>query len=271
MKGKSQNLGNASKNSSRPKGRIPSLSSQQISAIKKIIDNKLHVQEEIKKAYYSADFSVGAYGNSGFAANQCIAISPYGPRLIISQGTGQADRIGNHVRTVRCRLKIVMYLAAYNATTNPSPQPQVVRFWIFKKKNNANELSSLTNFFQTGNSSSAPTGTLRDYNYDINDDLYHVFATKDVKLGYAAFVATPGGTAPQGYYSNNDSEMSAVFEWDVTKYIPKDVDWTDASSVPTTDVVMCTYESVNQDGTSSGTNTVPIVINLQVCYDYTDA
>jgi len=159
----------------------------------------------------------------------------------------------------------------YQAITNPTPTPLMVRLWIFTRKDYQNLPPDLSAFFQAGNSSVAPIGNILDYNYQINTDIYTVYKTVDFKLGYAAFVAAPGGIGASGYYSNNDSEMVDMRTIDITPWIPKTIDWNDATTTPYSKPVYFTIEAVAQDGTTQSSGTYGMQMNYQVILEYSDA
>jgi len=163
------------------------------------------------------------------------------------------------------------WVMPYQAITNPTPTPLMVRCWIFTRKDYQNIPTNLPNFFQAGNSSIAPIGNIVDYNYQINTDVYTVYKTVDFKLGYAAFVAAPGGIGASGYFSNNDFEMCDLRTLDVTPWFPKTIEWNDTTALPFSKPVFLTMESVCADGTTQSSGTYGMQMNFQIILEYSDA
>jgi hypothetical protein len=237
-----------------------------------MIQRKLAKQEETKSAYYHSTINIGGYNYTNFGSYQIRSITPQtGSAVAITQGDGQGDRVGNKIRIKRALLKMASWVMPYQAVTNPTPTPLLVRLWIFRVKNSNTIPTTLPNFFQAGNSSTTPTGNIIDYNYNINTDVYQVYKTVDFKLGYAAFVASPGGLGPYGYYSNNDFSMSDLRTIDCTPWISKSMDFNDTTSLPTSNPLYFWVEAVSADGTTQSSGTYGMQMDYQVILEYSDA
>lgn len=247
------------------------LSPTLIAELSKMVERKVAKVVEIKRTYGVFNSTCGSYNYTSFGTNQILAITPYSARMVIPQGTGQADRIGNSIVCKRARLRALFTVAPYNVTTNPTPTPFYIQWYIFRKKENATELSSLSSFYAAGNTSIAPSGSNQDLLYDVNTDSYVVFKSGQIKMGYSAFVATPGGVAGSGYQSNNDSEMSAILDVDYTSASKKKVVFNDTTSNSLSDLEMFTFWTVNQDGSATANSTYQANAYIQLQYDYTDA
>jgi hypothetical protein len=258
------------KNRQPPLPKVPVSIAQEIQReVKKALSKSM----EIKRAAFQQTISIGGFNATNFNTNQIRTVLPTAGGLSIAQGTGQGDRIGNHIRVKRATLRLTTWIQPYNAITNPTPTPSYYRLWLFSPKATAAlpSATSLANFFQLGDSTQAPIGNIIDMNYDVNRDAYKLFRTYNKRIGYAAFVASPGGIGGQGYYSNNDSEMFDIAEIDMTPFYPKDLDFSDATIPPTNNVVCFWVEAVCQDGTTQSSGTVTCQTNYQILLEYTDA
>lgn len=248
-----------------------SLSQEMLSEVQRAVRREVAKTEEVKMQSYTTNSACGSYNYTSFGSNQIISISPYASRLNIVQGLGQGDRIGNAIDVKRARLRLLFTVAPYNVTTNPTPQPVFIQWYIFSKKLNAVEGSSLNNFYQTGDSSSAPAGTAQDLLYDVNSDVYTVYKQGRAKIGYAAFVGTPGGVVGSGYFSNNDSELCALVDVDYTTTMKRRQLFNDTTSSSDTSSVQVAFWTVNQDGTATGSAVYQANVWVNALIYFTDA
>jgi len=235
--------------------------------VKKIVENLA----EKKHATYNQNAGpVSSYNYSGFS-NQVIAVSPMSTFLQISQGTAQNQRIGNKIRTSKCTFKGIMWPTVYNATTNPFPAPQNVRFVLFSVKGDTTAFpSSLADFFQNGASSHDPNGDLGDMIDTVNSDLYTVYKDFQVKLGYQQFDTTPGGGGNAGFFANNDFHLNQKIEIDCSKACPAVVQYNDNSSAPTSRAVFLAWFAAAANGSTGSSVSMPANMNYSIDYTYTD-
>jgi hypothetical protein len=170
-------------------------------------------------------------------------------------------------------LKLTTWLLPYQAITNPTPTPVFLDLHLFRQKQGAVLPTNtvLGNYYQFGDTSVSPIGNILDLNYDVNKDEFVEYKVYRKKLGFAAYVASPGGIPGEGYYSNNDSELSDLTSIDITSYLPKYIDWTDTSSVPFSDPLFMWVQAVAQDGTTENNGVAPLQMNYQIILEYTDA
>lgn len=242
----------------------------QVSALTRLVNQSILRQAETKVAYYTQQNNIGGYNYTLMAINQIKPLTPYTGFLTITQGSGQGDRVGNKITITRSLFKAVIWVSPYNASTNPTPTPVIIRFWFFRVKNSVALPTTLSNFFQAGDTSVAPIGNILDLNYEVNNDVYQLMGTRDIKLGYAAFVGTPGGLPNFGYMSNNDSEMSAILNVDITRWLPPSIDFNDTATVTNSNNLFVFYEAVNQDGTTNVASTYSAQLNYQQIFEYKD-
>lgn len=238
------------------------------------MQRQIDKQAERKVAAYQGTVTIGGFNSTNFNANQSRNLTPTTSNAIsIAQGTGQGDRIGNKISVKKATLKMTSWVLPYNAISNQVPTPFVMDVHIYTPKLALGppSQSTLGNYFQFGDTSVAPTGNVVDLNYDANGDAYTEYKRVNFKLGYAAFVANPGGLGPNGYYSNNDSEMFDVRSIDLTPYFPKTIDWSDTTAAPYSKSVCMWLQCVAQDGTTNNSGTFSAQANYQVILEYTDA
>ena len=245
-----------------------------IQELNKLVKRSIEKQEEVKIAFGTQTCNVGGYNYTNWSSNQIHVLTPYDGTFgstVINQDATQAGRIGNKVKIRKASLRLASWAMPYNAVTNPTPTPLMVRVWIFTRKDFQNIPTNLPNFFQAGSSSIAPIGNITDYLYPPNTDVYTVYKTVDFKLGPAAFTSATGGQAAYGYYANNDFELCDLRTIDITPYLPATIDWNDSTALPFSRPVFMTMESVCADGTTQSSGTYGMQTAMQVVLEYTDA
>ena len=232
----------------------------------KLIKSVIHKQAENKVVSYTANTAIYNYNSpTGFNANNIIPLTPFTSYMNISQGTGQGDRIGNKVSTRKCFIKFVLFPGTYSALNNPNPAPQDIRIIIFKWKDTPTTLAStstMSNFWQRGDSSEAPSGTLTDMIHDVNKDKYTVYYDKTVKVGYQNDATSGSYTFSQSYW-NNDYKVNVIRKIDVTKWCPKTIGYLDNSTLPETPVLQMMILSSTADNTQNNAIPTGIVYSTQ--------
>lgn len=244
-----------------------------------VVKTTLRRQQEKKQAYFNVT-SQALYGYANNATNfqtvNIYPLTPYSGFTQITQGLGDADRIGDDIRTYKAKLKIVLYPEAYNASTNPLPECQDVRIMIVKPRG-ASIIADIQNtvnvdFFNTGNTSVPIAGNLVDMTRTINNDKLITFYDKIHKIGFAGYTGT-GSQASYQYMANNDYKLNKIIKLDVTKWIPKLFKYNDNGPTPNTHHVYIIFCPVNATGTVSGSaaNQYKLLMNMTYEFNYTDS
>lgn len=198
-------------------------------------------------------------------------LSPYSGYQTISQGVGEADRIGNVIKLKRAVFKYTMYPLPYNASTNQSPQPQHVRIWFYSVKfNNTFNNANPPNFVDQGNSSGQLAGALIDFQRKVNNDNYTYYGHRDFKLGFSGYQGTGSSVANQ-YFMNNDYALNRTGQIDITKWMAKRIIFNDTDNNAQSRLLVMTLQSINSDGSSQTAGTQATFINWQVDIKYADA
>jgi len=240
-------------------------------ATKGLVRQMINSFAETKNQVYSRNVAITSYNGTNFVANQINAISPYSTNaLTIVQGTGQGDRIGNQIRTVRLRLRFAMYPNPQDATVNTNTLPQEVMLYILMRKSASNITpTSLNDFYTNGNSSAAPTSSLFDCISDVNKDVYTVKAIKRYKLGFALNAGT--GIVPTAQsFSNNDYKYNVVETLDVTQWAPKLVQYSDGVTTPTNNLLFFVVMTVPSNGSVNAASQLPVQMLYNIEYYYRD-
>lgn len=193
--------------------------------------------------------------------------------LIISQGTGQGQRIGNRIKIKKLTFSGVIHPTPYNASTNPTPAPVMIKFWFFYDKDAPTLTPTVKadgDFLQFGNTTSGMQNDLMDMFAPVNKDRYAVLKTKIFKLGYASYGGT--GALPQsGNLANNDFKLNCPFSFDLTKHVPKIYDFRDTATNPTTRGLYFMAQAVYANGAQMAAATVPAQMSYVQSVEYEDA
>jgi len=246
----------------KPRGVSLSVAKYVNRAIHRNIENKIiNEKNEITFAAYFANTDL-----------KVQTISPSSTVLPILQGTGQAERIGNTIKTRKLLLKYVLYPMPYQATITDQPQPQEVIMWIGYLKNNRlkqPDALDFQQFFQNGNSVSPPYSNLWDVSLPVNDDLFHICKTIRHKLGHSIYTDY-NGIKQNSYFSNNDFKLNVSRSVDCTKYLNKTLKYVDGNTNCDTGLYMW-MTAVNSDGTISTFNVASVGMFYTLKYEYEDA
>lgn len=243
------------KNPIKKRTRKYSKSVKKNSIIKKTIQNVLNKKLEVKHQSLAS-----AYNNIYNVINDArVALI----RPIISQGTGQGDRIGNSINIKKVTLYVNVTL---DASSTVSGYPKYVDVYIFKfKKNNVAvpTASDMTKFLQYGNLSEPYLGRAFDGMRDVNKDLFTI--KKKLRLNMIH-----GGTV-NNYYGYGMMQSNMTLKIDVTKYLKSRLLFDDTTNTVTNDNLYMAigYTLFNQLGTP--VDTYAGTYDWQINYDYTDA
>jgi len=242
--------------------------------IKRYVNNTIHRNIENKSAaVYLSQSYVASYANNN--ALTTLSMIPYANISTHGSGTvtGQASRIGNTIRTMKCIFSFVLRPNQYDVLFNTTVIPQDVYMMFGKVKNSKPQQPISTDFaklFQAGNSTQAPVGLL-DAVLPINNDWFKVYKRLMFKVGYAGANGGTGvgGVAATHYQANNDYKLNTIRRIDITKFCPKVVKFNDNTLQPTNDGLWCWIWANSCDGQTVGSR--PCVIDYSIHYEYEDA
>lgn len=208
-----------------------------------------------------------------FAAN-IIELGP-GVTMPIAQGTGQGNRVGNRIETVRHVFKGTIVPYPQDSTTNPNPQPLVVKMWIFYDKTDPTAVPNPITypFFQDGNGVAGFSNDLIDTWRPVNTDRYRVLCARTFKLGFSEYAGTAASTLNQGQYqaySNNDFKLNCGFRINLTKYQIKKIRFNDANNEPMTRRMFCMWQPVAASGIQMTSTWIPCGVQYMEDYKYKD-
>lgn len=224
--------------------------------VKAYVKKAIHVQAENKIAnnYQENSLSLIPYGNSTTLGATLTTIVALQDALNLSQGTGQGDRIGNSVRPRSFMLR--GHIVA--ASTAGSDTPILVRMVIFKRKQDIEIPTDLSDLFQSGNTSVAPTNLPTDMYLPLNKEDYIIYKERK-------FSVTRNDT--ESFASANGTNLIQFFKQDLTKHIPKKLTYADAAVDPTNCGIYLICLMCKADGSAFPAASAPGTIPLELSYN----
>lgn len=192
-------------------------------AVKSYISRTLSRNEETK--FVSVDYTLSSFNSAINSSPDLIEIFPQ-----ITQGTGQANRVGNKIRPIR--LEITGYVI-YLADQRNDARMIGARLMCFQDKQIRCYSNTQLNYnlLNLGGTSSTYTGTAMNYITPVNKDNFTFFADKKMKImkPYGlSNLATPGSTIS---ISDMDSSLFQPFKIVLTqKHMPAVLQYDQAES-----------------------------------------
>jgi len=238
--------------------------------IKKYVNTAIHKMAENKCVQIQGSRSFGTILQSPDLG--VYPLAPLSTFWTIGQGVGQGQRIGNQLKTRRVMLNYVLRPNFYNATSNDQPLPQEVNMFLGYVKNTPSQLPIASDFsflYQNGNTTSAPSGTVRDLISVINTDYWVIKKRWTHKIGYAS--NTGSGSIPQAaYLANNDFKMNVVKRMDITKYLPRTISFQDTAITSLQKNLFFFQQSIMATGNLGSAIQQPTNIDFWIDYQYED-
>lgn len=156
----------------------------------------------------------------------------------IPQGTGQHQRVGNAIKIHKAVSKLVFNAQPWIAGVNDNPNPFYLRmFLLYNKQDSHNEpaLGTSQDFFQSGASTYAFSGSTKDWTFSINKDKYRVLWQKTLKMGFSTtYVNQTQLLGPQqdsfGAPNPDFKPFQRVYI-NYTKMLHKNVKYNDSNSI----------------------------------------
>lgn len=241
-------------------------------AFKAMVNRAVSRTEEKKESnIYSLNSPLPPSNNAGWTASS-ICISPALSGFNIGQGVGQGQRIGNKIRVKRSWVKGIIHPSIFDPSVNLQPLPIQIRMIIFKDKFNRTSQPPAValDLFQQGSSFLAPQNDLVDMILEFNRDRYQIYHDQVMKLGNADYSGTGAVPAFQEF-TNNDFSYNCEFKVETTKFLPKTIDYNDASNSPMTDSLWMIFLPVWANGGQMPSNTQVCQMSWTAVLQYTDA
>lgn len=263
--------------------RTVSKSSKVSKTIKRYVSSVIHRNLENKRM--TTEFTKNLYGIAGgvagFQTNNIIPLSPNsltGGIYTITQGVGQQQRVSNSISVRKAYLRGVLIPQPYNAVSNSTPTPLNVKIWIFSLRRNVLQASAAdvyqtmsNTFFSNGNTSIGLLGTIYDIITPHNKDVVNVHYTRTIKLGYESYSGVTGGATATDSKANNDYNLNYKMTLDITRWLPKKMQFNDTDSGTTSKQLYCVFEPVYYNGSTMTAATSPCGFIGGIDLHYEDA
>lgn len=230
------------------------------SRVKKVI----HSQIENKHVNTYAGNTALVFALSGGLSPIAIGMLP-----TVSQGTGQAQRVGNEINVIKANLKGYVNILPYNFTTNPQPCPVYVKMWLCRRKQGSPGITGLPSsadynqWFQSGSGTIGFQGNMLDMTFDTNKDYWTVLATKTIQLG------NNSPTSSSSAILSGNLGVSQPFSFNFAKHIGK-LKYNDTFNTPTNKELYLVFQNVLADG-STGNAISATEIHYNIEWTYEDA
>jgi len=216
-------------------------------SVKSYVKKAIHRQIENKeRLIYGENITLTATSPS----TQSIGLLPS-----MTQGTGDALRIGNQIKIVKGITKIAFNIKPYSDTTNPNTVPVWVRVLLVKNlrlKEASAYINStdLAQIFRGNATALAQQNNMLDMQLPVNDDLFRVLADRKFKIG-ASYASATGFVTTQGFFDNSPASKMLTFNWG--KYVKSVLkfDDNDANYYPQNNNLFLVMMAVNADGTTN--------------------
>lgn len=234
-----------------------------LDAIKSIVRREVHNNIENKQAAPMIFPNVLTQQMSSTTWGTLINLSNV---WLINQGTGQGDRVGNSIKPLYWNIRGFLHYI------DPSQKPCLVRLYVFKLKSGFASPSSggalPTDFFQVGNTTTAPQGNMVDIVRQVNKDKYTVYTSRVFKMGPAVTSSVPGSSGGVTA-ANNDFHSARYFNINLIKYQSQKIKYNDSVGSPINSGLYVAFVAAPADGTTGGVS-MPL-ISYDVIGSYEDA
>ena len=241
-------------------------------AVKSYVNRAIHKNVENKSVVKRGDLVFGTYTATPNMA--CTPIYPEHTALVIPQGSGAGERIGNVITTRRLQLKYILYPVKQDVGTNPQPFPKEVIIWIGYLRGSRITQPQTTGFvdlFQDGNTSNSPFSDLWDVMMPINKDVFHVCKTIRHKIGNSIVVDYDGHIKENMFGANNDFKLNSSRTLNLSTYLGNKVRFDDATTDSTSGLFMW-MTAVNANNELDYSQAVATIgMSYILTYDYEDA
>lgn len=195
----------------------------------------------------------------------------------IGQGVGQGQRIGNQIRVRKVYLNYIIRPMPYDSVYNTIPRPVDVQLMLGYVKNTPSFTpvpGDVNQLFQSGSSTAAPAGTIRDIISVINTDFWVIKKRWTHKIGYANYGGTTSSAPNQSqsqFYANNDYKYNAIKKLDITAHVPKLHVFNDGTLSTNSKNLFFMYYAVAADGSLYTPTQLPASIEFWIDFHYEDA
>lgn len=222
------------------------------SSINQIVKRQIgkHFENKIQEFAYE---NIGVYNT--IANTNFLSLMP-----ILSQGTGEGERIGNQITIKKVMLRFTIYM---DSTYANASVPKYVDFYIVKYRN-SNSQPSVTDankLLQQGNGATSYNGEILDGLRDVNTDLYILKKRKRWTM-CNAFTATN----PIGYGS---LKGMMTMKFNITKFYKKYIKFSDTITSPSNDNLFLCVGTTDyyQTGTPATAQTGQMSFDMTFTYE----
>lgn len=222
---------------------------------------------------------VSATNTTFFDDNNVIKLTPAAtdaawPALVIQQGTGSSNRIGDRIKIKKMMFRGTIIQSTYDSIKYPVVKPTQVKMFLFYNRQQPSlkpAVQANSDFFQFNNSAQIIEDDLISMWAPVNEDKYRVLKTKIFKVGRQTSAQFSTGTTGPVNLASNDFQLNCNFSIDVTKYMPKEVRFRDNDADPSSRGLYAMFVPVAADGTAFGSGSFPCNLTYNLSCTFEDA
>jgi len=238
--------------------------------IKNYIQKVISVKAENKITSFSASINFSGIAQSN--SLNALPLTPYVGYLTLGQGVGQGQRIGNEVKVKKLHFNYSIVALPYNAVSNISPQPFIVKMTIGNVKQYQGvtpDAGDVYILYQLGSTTLPPTSTISDLLLDYNKDDWNIKKSWTHKIGYSSVSGT-GSNAVNQYFANNDFNFNAIRKLDLTSMCNKTLKFNDALNTTSGAGLFVMMEAIPVIGGSFSLTQLVANITYNIIIEYED-
>lgn len=237
--------------------------------IRRIARRELRRQIEDKEQRFNSEgFFYNYMGTASWESGNIYDVN-YHIGQNITQGTGQGQRIGNKIRVTKYNIKYRFWANTPNFLNNC-----YLKLFIVSDKRNPNTCTvgdistAVLNgpWFNNGSGSTGMTQKVYDTMMPVDRDRWRVHKQRMWKIGVSS---NPQGAVTG--YGNNDFKYSGVLNINLSKFMPKVLQFLDTSTTINSRNTFLVFQVVKADNTIDAVNTAHLAWSRVVEMKFEDA
>jgi len=254
------------------KGRAAGRKSSSVTAaVKKYVKRTISTSIENKTAQVNGG---AIFGNVLESTDlNAYPMLPYIAYWSIATGLGQGGRVGNECKIKSLYLNYIITPRAYDALSNPTPVPCHIDLYLGHLRGTPNTIpvaADISQLYQSGSTTAAPAGRLRDLVSVINKDYWVIKKRWSHKCGFSNYGGT-GSSAGNQSYANNDFKLNCMGKVNMTNMVNKTLKFNDGTATNLNKNLFFMYQAVSANGGVLPSTAILFDMEFWIDIQYEDA